>query len=167
MEWNGMEWNGTEWNGMERNGSIFFIFFDVKSFDVTRHTSEELRARDVAGVVLLHLPHLADVVGLDARLVRVPHADKCQLHVDVDLLGLGVEHGFGRSRELGDFGEKVAVVEARRVGVREHYYVRMGWGRRFRRGSNLYRVPFVAQNGLRRKSFILDHKKSKILKIDF
>ena len=79
--------------------------------------------------MLLHLPHLPDLVVVNARLVRVPQLHECVLHVLVDLFVFGVEHGFGGSRELGDFGEKVAVVEARRVGVREHYYVGMGWGK--------------------------------------
>ena len=70
--------------------------------------------------MLLDCHPLPDVVGLDARLVGMPHADKCEFHVDFDIFGLGVERRFGGSRELGDFGEKVAVVEARRVGVREH-----------------------------------------------
>ena len=117
-------------------------------------------------LALCHLPALPDLLVVNARLVRVPELHECVLHGDVDLFGRGVEHGYGGSHELGDFGEHVAVVEARRVGVREHY-VRRGGEREGRKGPDLYRVPFVAQNGLRRKSFILDHKKSKILKIDF
>ena len=110
--------------------------------------------------MLLHLPPLPDLVVVNARLVRVPQLHKCVLHGDVDLLVFRVEHGFGGSHELGDFGEHVAVIEARRVGVREHYVVGVGNGRVW--WVPTFIRPICGSESFRPSTSILGHKNFKI-----
>ena len=121
-----MEWNGMEWNGMlKQKCFVFFLTSKCLTSHVTR-SWEELLDDGRTVLVLLHLPPLPDLVVVNARLVRVPQLHECVLHVDVDVLVFDVERWFGGSRELGDVGEHVAMVEARRVGVREHFVRRRG-----------------------------------------